>query len=74
MAPDYLKLFMDKRLTPSEPHHLEIIKGRLASMKIEDPSAYKEYSAYYKIDLDVIIKEPTVEVEKPKRGRKPKVS
>ncbi len=56
---DYLKLFLDKRLTVSEPHHLEIIKARLAAMKIEDPIRYEEYSKHYGIHLDVAVaKEP----------------
>lgn len=62
---DYMKLFLDYRLTPSEPHHLEYIKGRLATMKAEDHKAYSEYSAFYGVDMDVkVAKEPEkVEVE-----------
>lgn len=56
---DYLKLFMDKRLTPAEPHHLEFIKGRLAAMKTEGQKAYEEYSAFYGVDVSVKVeKEP----------------
>lgn len=62
MAPDYLKLFMAKRLTAKEPHHLEYIKGRLAALKIEDPKAYEEYSAHYGVTLDVAVtSEPKIE-------------
>ncbi len=60
---DYLKLFMDKRLTPSEPHHLEFIKGRLAAMKGEGQQEYTEYSQYYGVDLDVKLKEKPTKVE-----------
>ncbi len=60
---DYLKLFHDKRLTPSEPHHLEYIKGRLAHLKIEDPISYENYSQHYGINLDVkVTKEPKSDV------------
>lgn len=56
---DYLKLFLEKRLTTSEQHHLEYIKGRLANLKVEDPAAYEEYSNFYGVNLDVkITKEP----------------
>ncbi len=74
MSPDYLKLFMDKRLSVNEPHHLEYIKGRLANMKIEDPISYEKYSEYYGVGVEVkVTKEPeTEEIEKPKR-RIPKV-
>lgn len=65
---DYLKLFMDKRLSVKEPHHLDYIKGRLANMKFEDPEAYKNYSEYYGVGINVeVTKEPVT--EKPKRGR-----
>lgn len=57
---DYLRLFMAKRLTAKEPHHLEYIKGRLANMKIEDPKAYGEYSEYYGVEIEAkVTKEPT---------------
>lgn len=56
---DYLALFLDNRLTPSEPHHLEFIKGRLAAMKVEDPASYEKYSSFYGVDLSVeVTKEP----------------
>lgn len=55
---DYLKLFMAKRLTPSEAHHLEYIKGRLAALKVEDPEAYKEFSEHYGVEVDVEVKFP----------------
>ncbi len=61
---DYLSLFQDKRLSASEPHHLEYIKGRLASLKVEDPLAYDVYSTYYGVDLDVkVTKEPKVTIK-----------
>ncbi len=61
---DYLKLFLDKRLSINEAHHLEYIKGRLASLKVEDPAAYAEYSQYYGVDLDVAVtKEPGTTVK-----------
>ena len=69
MAADFLKLFMNERLTSSEPHHLEYIKGRLAHMKIEDPKGYEHYSAHYGVGVDVeVTKEPGK-----KRGRPAKV-
>lgn len=56
---DYLKLFMAKRLTSAEPHHLEYIKGRLAALKVEDPEAYEEYSKHYGVTVDVnVTKQP----------------
>lgn len=70
---DYLKLFLDGRLTPAEPHHLEYIKGRLANMKIEDPVQYEKYSQLYGVGVNVeVTKEPEdVPVEAPKkRGRR----
>lgn len=73
---DWLKLFLDKRLTPSEPHHLEHIKGRLAAMKVEDPKAYLEYSAHYGVGVDVVdvpAEAPVAEEPKKKRGRPAKV-
>lgn len=67
MAADYLKLFLNRRLNVTD--HLEYIKGKLATMKIEDPNGYKVYSEYYGVEMDVqTIKEP----EPVKRGRKPK--
>lgn len=58
---DYLKLFMDRRLTAKEPHHLEYIKGRLAALRVETPQLYKEYSEFYGVSLDVTVtKEPVV--------------
>lgn len=72
---DYLKLFMDKRLSPSEPHHLEYIKGRLASLKVEDPSSYEDYSQHYGFSVDVTVSEPkkvVVEDDKPKKVSKKK--
>ena len=79
---DYLKLFHAKRLTAAEPHHLEFIKGRLAAMKVEDPKAYAEFSAYYGVSLDVeVTKSPdtvtgstSTTIAKPKRGRPSKSS
>lgn len=53
---DYLKLFYERRLSPSEDHHLEFIKGRLANLKVEDAKAYAEYSEFYGVDLDVTVK------------------
>lgn len=65
---DYLRLFMAKRLTAKEPHHLEYIKGRLANMKIEDPKAYDEYSAYYGVEIEAkVTKEPVVVKAKPSK-------
>lgn len=58
---DYLKLFHARRLTPKEPHHLEYIKARLAHMKVEDPNAYKDFSEFYGVDMDVkVTKEPEI--------------
>jgi len=77
---DYLKLFYAKRLTPSEPHHLTYIKGRLAALKVEDPKGYEDYSEHYNttevvepVVEEVIVEEtPVVEEEvvvKPKAKR-----
>lgn len=70
---DYLKLFMDKRLTTKEPHHLEYIKGRLANMKIEDPSSYDTYSEFYGVEIEArVTKEPTQEVSETSEETLPK--
>jgi len=89
MSVDYLKLFHARRLSIKEPEHLTYIKGHLAAMKIEDPSSYAVFSAFYGVDVDVeVIKEPsdpqtpvapTVGAVEPpaaskKRGRPPKPS
>lgn len=67
---DYMKLFLDRRLTANEPHHLEHIKGRLAAMKAEGDQRYAEYSAHYGVDVAVeVTKEPEVKEEKKRRGR-----
>ena len=61
-----LKLFLDKRLTPTEPHHLTYIRGRLAAMKVEDPAGYEEYAEFYGTDEVVPVVEeltPVVEEE-----------
>lgn len=80
MSPDYLKLFMDKRLSVEVPHHLEYIKGRLANLNVEDPSAYAEYSAHYGVEVSTkVTKEPdskeeineTADVEIPKKKGRP---
>jgi hypothetical protein len=49
---DYLKLFHDRRLSPSEPHHLDFIKGRLANLKIEEPKAYEDFAAFYGVSIE----------------------
>lgn len=70
---DYLNLFLDKRLTPTEPHHLEYIKGRLAALKVEDPKAYAEYSAHYGVGMDVTVtKEPASLQKEVAKSIKPK--
>lgn len=77
MAPDYLKLFMDKRLSVDVPHHLEYIKGRLANMKIEDPAAYETYSAHYGVEVEAKVTRVTATastVLPAKRGRPAKSS
>lgn len=68
---DYLKLFMAKRLTAKEPHHLEYIKGRLANMKIEDPKGYDEFSQFYGVEIEAkVTKEPTTKTPKKAEGKK----
>lgn len=63
---DYLNLFQSKRLSTNESHHLEYIKGRLAALKVEDPSAYKDFSDFYGVTLDVAVtKEPIKPAPKP---------
>ncbi len=52
---DYLRLFLDQRLTAKEPHMLEYIKARLAFMKIEDPAAYEKYSKFYGVEVDASV-------------------
>lgn len=71
MAPDYLKLFMDRRLTVSEPHHLEYINARLANMKFDDPIGYKEYSEFYGIEMKGEIKPVKIVKPKDEPKRKP---
>jgi hypothetical protein len=71
---DMLKLFHDRRLTASEPHHLTFIKGRLAAMKAEGDLSYDTWSKFYGVDLEVqVTKEPEVKEAPKKRGRKAKV-
>jgi hypothetical protein len=75
---NFLKLFLDRRLTASEPEHLTFIKGRLAAMKAEGDATYKHWSDFYGVDVDVqVTKEPEIVVSEEvvipkKRGRKPK--
>lgn len=66
MAADLLKLFGEKRLSPSEPHHLEYIKGRLAALKIEDAAAYENYSTFYGVGVDVKVTSQPEEKEEEK--------
>jgi hypothetical protein len=69
---DYLKLFLEKRLSVAEPHHLEYIKGRLAAMKAENDARYQEFSDHYKFSVEVSVEDNGEETKK-KRGRPAKV-
>lgn len=60
-----MKLFLDKRLTMKEPHHVEHIQGRLAAMKIEDPARYEELSKFYGVNVDVKVEKQEKISEKP---------
>lgn len=71
---DYLKLFMAKRLSPKEHHHLEYIKGRLANMRVEDPRLYKEFSEHYGVSVDVEVTKEPVQVVTPDKKRRVKKS
>lgn len=75
MSPDYLKLFLNRRLNMED--HGAYIQGRLANMKIESPAQYEEYSAFYGVDVEAkvtIIKNNKVVKEKAKKvGRPAKV-
>ena len=70
MAPDYLKLFLARRLTTSEPHHVEYINARLSNMKFDDPKGYTEYSEYYGIVIEGEIRARKVEPGKKKKVAK----
>lgn len=75
---DYLKLFMNRRLSTSEPHHLEYIKARLAHLKVEDEALYDDYSKFYGVEMEVSEKslpkmprpgKTTVEKKKPEQKK-----
>lgn len=70
MAPDYLKLFLARRLTVKEPHHLEIINARLANMKFDDPVGYKDYSEYYGIEIEGDVRAKKVTPGKTRKATK----
>ena len=84
MASNDLKLFHNFRLTPSEPHHLAIIKSRLAAMKAETDAIpdkkekakamaqYEEYSEFYKIEVEVEAKPKEEKKEEPEEAPKKK--
>ena len=78
MAPDYLKLFMDRRLTVKEPHHVQYINARLANMKFDNPIGYKEYSEHYGIKIEgelrpkIVKPGKTRKVETKKKAGRPK--
>ncbi len=67
---DMLKLFHDRRLTATEPEHLQYIKGHLAQLKFESNEQYEDYSEYYGVSLEV----KEVKKEVPKKTKKTKTS
>jgi hypothetical protein len=68
---DIVKLFLDKRLSATEPEHLTIIKGQLAELKAQGDGRYQNYSDFYGVDLDVkVIKEPEAPAKQPQHSGK----